>query len=814
MRKLKMIAFALLSAVIMALFAFEVLAAVYLSVFVEGSVEYYATEIGASVWGTYSYDPEGVTGSANYLSFSRPGGTVIDYVYEITGEEASYGNITANVGSTLFTNSQDTLTFYVFIKNTGDRYLIPSINVTYSDTTHLTSSNETIFFDVSEGDIDPLDEKSNSATATVYVSTISTEIQSGNCMAFGLNSSIDTDDTWCGKITIMLQNTSGQGDLHVESAFTIRIGFMADVQYTSNDILSIYQTQNQSDPNWIKFGYNTQLSANATKLEENNLGNLVYYLRDADEYGNADITFGRDDYQTAVVYKDIDQVNVDIATGEIIGKLSDVNYDFEWYGRPVTLPAGTTLASGRTLVTSETFTVDVYTYYPTMYIRRWVVGNKQWISLSDHDFSGSVQIKGYYTATFEATTFSPVVDANNQVTGYTAAYNTYGIIPRSYVYDRAPLVNGVNNYLINNYGYVTRSGITNSSSQSQMIAWSTNLTKAWETSGLNNQYKQVKGVQGENWTEYVYNILYLVKYANNNSQSMVGNGNVSSMSLYNASGVTVTNSNGVTITTGGNTTNSYYESERGAGTVGVYNSSSKGTATYDSANNYKMSSTGYNAAGMNYGYNVDYTFGTHKTGLYTVQFLTYSDGTTRHLLDGYVGSNSCTSVFCLGKGNPWGNVWTWVFGQAVVSDGTDLYSFVTFEDYDYQNAGSSWYFNNTGGGYSTIQPILTNRGYMELGYTLPTVGNFYQYFGTSLVEEGTEVLMLIGMQKKGSNTANNSTGLCDYYSCNNSTSSLFGVIVGGYANFGNDGGLFCLYVNNIITTAYINFGFRSMLISS
>ncbi|MBR1890429.1 MAG: hypothetical protein IJ817_01925 [Clostridia bacterium] len=812
MRKLKTILFSILSIAIVAVFGFEVFAAVYINISIGGDVDYYASEIGAKVWGTYSYNPENVTGDATYLSLSGAGGTVSNNVYQISGEETDYSNITANIGTTHFSSATDTLTFYVFIKNIGDRYIIPTLSVSASDTTHMTNSTSSMFFDLSAGHSDPLTLKSNAASATAFVTSVETEIDGGNVSAFGSNSSIDNEDVWCGKVTISLQNVSGSGSIAVDSTFAIRVGFMADVQYTSNDILSVYQTQNQTATTWTKFGYNSTLSANATKVETNSLSNLYTYLDDADEYGNANITYGVDDYTSAVVYKDIDQVNVDIDTGEIIGKLSDVNYDFEWYGRPVTISAGTTLASGRTLLTDETFNVDVYTYYPDMYVRRWVVGDKQWLSVSDKPFSGAVKVDGYYLGTFEATLFSPVVDGNGNVTGYTAAYNSYGIIPRSYVYDRTPLTSGSANYNITNYGYGTYSGITNGTSQSQMISWSTNLTKKWAASGLDSQYRQVSGAQGENWRTYVWNMLYLIKYANNNSQATVGYGNTYTYSLYSANGVKVINKNGTEVTTGGSTS-AYYEAEKGSGTIGVYNSSSKGTATYDSSNNYKMSATGYDQAGMNYGYNSTYTHGNDRQGLFANQFLTKSDGVTKHLLDGYVGSNRYTSVFCLGKCNPWGNIWKWIFGQAVVSDGTSLFSFISFDDYDSSNTGSSWYFTNTSGGYSTLKSILENRGYVELGYNLPTSNNYWRYFGTSIATAENPELMLIGMPTKSSSTASDSTGLSDYYYQNNTTAYTFGVLLGGYTYGATGAGAFCFVVDNYLSYTSVNIGFRPSLIS-
>jgi len=812
MRRFKTIMFAIFSTALVALFGFEVLAAVYLNISTQGSIEYYATEIGASIWGTYSYDPGGITGNASYLTFSGGGGTSTDNVYELSGEESSYGDIVANVGLTTFASVSDTLTFHIFLKNTGDRYILPSASVTYTDTTYIASSVATSYFDVSEGHVDPLTAKSTTSNATAFVAAVETEIAAERCSAFTSNSSIDNNDTWCYKVTLSLQNIdpSLQGDFHVQSAFQINISFMADVQYTSNNILSIYQVQNQVSPAWVKFGYNATLSANATKVETNSLQNLYTYLDDADEYGNAHITYGTDDYVNAVVYRDIDLVNVDIATGEIIGKLSDLSYDFEWYGRDITLPAGTTLASGRTLSSSETFTVDVYTYYPTMYIRRWVVGNNQWISLSDNTFPGAVEIPGYYTATFEATPFNP---------DKTAAHNAYGVIPRSYVYDIAVLTNGRANYMINNYGYESYSGITNYLTQSTMVNFATNLTKAWQSSPLyNSGYTCASHAQGKNYTALIYNLLYLVKYANSNTQETIGYGNTSTYGLYNSSGTTVTTSNGNVITTGGNSTNSYCESEKGGGTIGVVNTERKGTATYNS--NYRLSANGYDAAGMNYGYNSTYVYTNptysggyagDKEGLYTNQFLTYNTGAKRYLLDGYVGNDKYTSVFCLGQCNPWGNVWEWIFGCAVISDGTDLHIYISFNNYDYQSPNTTWLMTTNQNGYESNKALLEGHGYIELGYVLPNSASIYRYLGTSnkIINGGLDTL--IGFPTKQSSTTNANNGLSDSYGCNNVTTSIFGVICSGNSASYSDAGLFCAHLHGALNYAAVNQGFRIMI---
>ena len=194
-------------------------------------------------------------------------------------------------------------------------------------------------------------------------------------------------------------NVGGSGD------FSIKFETIEN----EDDILSVYQPVNSDDPAWTKYGRNATLSAAATKIETTNVTALQQALTNKDSNGNANLTkiksglsYSVDDYTNAntPVYGKIDIVNVDINTGEIIGKLSDPNYKFEWFGRDVTISAGTTLASGRTLTADTTFTVDCYTYYPTMYIRRCIVDEKQWLSVSERNFLGAVKVPEYYTATF------------------------------------------------------------------------------------------------------------------------------------------------------------------------------------------------------------------------------------------------------------------------------------------------------------------------------------------------------------------------------------------------------------------------------
>lgn len=790
--------FAALSVIMVSVFGFEVFAAVIINLTIDGRVRYYSSEIGAKIWGTTTYNEGGSSyGDSSYLPITGSG-TYENNVYYILGAENSYSNITASINEMQIEHSNDEIEILIFIKNIGDRYILPNIEAVSEHEESLDVTTTYYYFDISEtGQSDPLTIKENSATASAFTTSIRSEITNNHYSVWASNSSIDNNDVMCAKLSVKISSLSS-GD--VNTAFYIFISFMADVQYASNNILSVYQTQDVDDPAWTKFGYNATLTAQATKVEENSLSNLYTYLRDADILGNANVSRGTDDYLTAPVYEDIDIVNVDINTGEIVGKLSDVEYEFEWFGREISLEAGTTLASGRTLVTDENFTVDVYTYFPTMYIRRWVVGGNQWISISNETFIGAVEVPEFYTATCEATIFNP---------DKTVAHNTYGIIPRSYMFNRGLFTAEAVAHVQNNYGYGTYTGSTSDANQPTFMSFASNLTQAWAASALDPQYKTFSGVQGENWKACILNLLYLVKYANNNSQVTIGQGNVYSYTAYAKSGVTVKNIYGTNIATNsGNKGN--LEAAIGSGTIGVYNLSQKNTATYDSSNNYKLSDTGYNAAGMNYGYNSTYTKGNDIQGLYTQQFLIYCDGEKTKILDGYVGSNGYTSVFCLGVCNPWGNIWKWVFGAAALYDGTNHWAYINFNNYDYQNTSTSWYLDTNSSGFATNNTMLLNRNYVRLSYNLPKSNDFFRYFGTSIVST-TPLEMLIGLPSRQASKGTETTGLCDYFYQSATTASVFAIARGGAARNDLKAGLLYFAVDNPATYKETRFGFRAAL---
>ena len=620
-----------------------------------------------------------------------------------------------------------------------------------------------------------------------------------------------------------------------------------DVFLSNDDILSVYQPINSDDPKWTKYGHNATLNANATKIETTNAEALQSALTNKDSEGNADLTkidanltYGTDDYtkSTTPVYGKIDIVNVDIKTGEIIGKLSDPTYNFEWFGRDVTISAGTMLASGRTLDTDTTFTVDCYTYYPTMYIRRCIIDGNQWLSVSEKNFAGSVEVPEYYTATFTATVYNP---------DKTLAKNSNGVIVRSYINNDMPLSYCKSSYLNEIYStdYSTENSV-NITSQTNMLQWCTNLTKAWKTAQEDatlQNYTCAKSCQGEGYTAFVYNYLYLIKYADNNAQNMVGDGNCRSYNKYDA----ITNAdnsaenageneiltvtiNGKEITYGKsvkfaetNTTRrydvvNYLESIKSGATIGMEVSNANGG----------------NEAGMLYGYKVNYVNTTkngytEKEGLYTTQFLTHTANGKRVLLDGYVGSNSYTSVMCLGVADPWANMHTWVYGMAVLNNaddpnrgegGAEINIYATTENYNYNT--NNWLTSEYSGtgveSYETKISALNGAGYRKLNYNLPKTAGIYKTLGvTDVSTQGNLKDALIGLPDASFSAGSSTKSLCDYYYCNSNTNQtsqyLMGVLCGGAINNGINAGPFCVIVAYTLANCLFNVGLRSALVS-
>ncbi len=236
---------------------------------------------------------------------------------------------------------------------------------------------------------------------------------------------------------------------------------------------------------------------------------------------------------------------------------------------------------------------------------------------------------------------------------------------------------------------------------------------------------------------------------------------------------------------------------------------------------------------MLYGYNL--TGFTNTTngkldapGLYTTQFLTHTASGKRVLLDGYVGSNGYTSVMCLGVADPWANMFTWIFGMALLNNTDDpnrgeneavINIYATTENYNYKT--NNWvvntYYGSGADSYATKISALNSAGYRKLGYNLPTAEGFYSTLGiTNSTTQKNLKDTLIGLPSANSGVCSSTKGLCDYYYCdsksNQTSQYLFGVLRGGSASAESGAGPFNLGAGNALNSRFYNVGLRSALV--
>lgn len=773
-----------ISLVICALFTMEAFAAVNINLTLGGTVRYTAKDIGAEIAGTIKVNTNGTVGTEKYMTLSSQSGLGVtdSYgVFTIAGTGVNYSTQVVGDDETTFDVVTDTIDLYVFVRNRGSRPFMPTL--AFEEGNGLIASVSEYYFTTSGTNPIALIRAGN--TASQLNTAIDALTAGTDYLDFGSKVSLVHSETLFAKVTLSVDPNYELSVMGNVFDYLMEINIMLDVQYiTDEDFLTVYQQNNIVDTTWTKLGHNATLSATAIKAGTNNITKLDNAYS-AGLNNNADLTkisssltYDCDDYDDAVVYKDIDIVNVDIATGEIIGKLSDVNYPFEWYGGTVTLPSGTVLASGRELTSTQTFTVDVYTYYPTMYIRRWCVDNYTYISITDQPYThyGFVKIDEHYVATCEAVTYNP---------DKSLAYNSYGIITRSYVNGFMPYAEGGNSYHETNSGFTNTSGFSSTvtANPSAMLGFSNNLTQAWQAYATNNpamaQYTQgsVQGCSGQDWHEFVYRLLYIVKYANNDSQTTVGKGNVSSSTVYSNKG---------------DYKNMF--AERVGGTIGLYNSSAK-TLSYANDN---------------------------ATPYYATDFLTYNKSGTnprRYLRDGYVGSDGYTSVCCLGKFNPWGNIWEWVCGVATIEISNAIYCYVQFDEYD--ATSPNYYVADDGSGLSTLaakETALNNMGYIKIPYTMPKSASYYRYLGCSAGTTSdasiNALLTIVGVPTSASSTASNTTGLCAQQWTRNKTTCIYGLCVCAGADGGNNAGVFAFSTRNYADHKYSDIGYRTKLVSS
>lgn len=772
LKKIHTIIMSILSIAICAIFAIEVFAATNLNLSISGTVRYTAKDIGADIAGTYQVNTGGGGGDVDYTTLSSVDGlgSVDEYgVFTIAGTGTNYVVNMIGNSDIVFDVLTDTIDLYVIIRNRGARSFLPTVTID-QDTGLLADAN---YYYIPSSGTNLISLIRSGATASSLNSTIDGFTLGTNYFDFATKNSISNAEIFLAKVTLSIDPSYPVNLLGETFDFLLHINLILDIQYwESTDILSVYHENDVADPVWTKVGYNNTLSASAIKANVTSTSQLTNAYAGRNQ--NADLTqidpnlsYQCDDYDNVLIYKDIDVVNVDINTGEIIGKLSDINYPFEWYGGSVTLPAGTTLASGRELVTSETFTVDVYTYYPTVYIRRIVSNNATYISITDQPFNGLgfVKVDAHYVGTCEALTYNP---------DKTLAYNSYGIIARSYVSGGIPLVKGSNAKMENDMGYSNNSNNTLNSrvdtTPTVMLGFASNLTQQWQDYATNNPsmapYTQqsVLGVAGQDWHEFVYRVLYIVKYANYSSQTVIGKGNTLSSS------------------------SKYFE--RIGGTI-TYMVNSK----------------------LTYGYN-------NSTPYYASDFLTYNNGTKRILRDGYVGTDGYTSISLLGKFNPWGNAWLWCFGVSVLTTTSKVAMvYVQFDDYDGTN-----YVLSRGTNSTTVaekEQALLNMGYVKLGYNIPYTDGYYRYNGTHQVTldsnytvEQNQMLSLISLPISTAQKGSNTTGMCDYFRTRSGTDNVVYTMCVGGGNGETDSGLFVSSSRNYADHLWENIGFRPRLISA
>ena len=792
--KVRIIIMAVLSIAICALFTIEAFAAVNINLTFGGTVRYTAKDIGAEIAGTIKVNTTGQVGEEKFITLSSTEnlGTVDSYgVFTIAGTGINYSTQVLADDDTTFDVVTDTIDIYLFVRNRGARPFMPTVAF-QQDSGLLADVTEYYFTTTGTNPIGLIREGN---TAAQLCSTIDALTPGSGYLDFAGKASIVHDEVYFAKVTLSVDPNYELDVIGAVFDYLMQVNFMLDVQYiTDDDFLTVTQQNNVADPAWTKVGYNSTLSATAIKANTNNITALDNAYNNPIN-GNADLTqiksgltYECDDYDDAIVYKDIDVVNIDINTGEVIGKLSDVNYPFEWYGGSVTLDAGTTLASGRVLTAPQTFTVDVYTYYPTMYVRRWVVGNYTYLSLTDQPYTnyGFIKIDEHYVATCEAFTYNP---------DKTIAYNDFGIITRSYVNGYNPLTDGSNAYMETNLGFTNNTSFDSrvEARPAAMLGFANNLTQQWNTFATNNpamaEYtqKSVSGCAGQDWHQFVYQILYTIKYASNNSQEMVGLGNAQALSAYS------------------NTASYDIQAEKIGGTIGFYDAN-------------KNSS---NTAGDNLRFNDKHLAYANNniTPYYAPDFLVYKrsgDNAKNILRDGYVGTNGYTSVSCLGMFNPWGNIWSWICGVSIAMSGKTCYCYVQFDDYDTTN----YYIANDGTTLTTFEAketALYDMGYVKLSYAVPASAGWFRCLGvsepTTSNPETNGMLTLVGVPTSASSSGGNATtGLCDQMASRGKSEYIYGLCVGNQISGGTAAGLFSYSTRNYANHKWDDIGFRAKLI--
>jgi len=252
-------------------------------------------------------------------------------------------------------------------------------------------------------------------------------------------------------------------------------------------VLAVKQVGLGSEATVTKVGLNAQIALSKT--------NTIY---DTDEYNNA------------IVYKDIEIRAYKVGTKEIVAVLDkdgdDTNNtgnimsanDFPWNG---TYTNGTT-------DTSDDIQVDIYTYYPTHYVGYIPDGNGNfYVMISDKEMKGEIEVEEGVFVTANSMNVKKI-EAYNRATFEIVYETANGFLT-------AP--SNLNNAYANAIRFRSVAGQF-VGANATMEKYRTKLTSLESSEGVNVNYNI------EDYRVFDYRMLYLVKYSDYDCQAVVGNG--------------------------------------------------------------------------------------------------------------------------------------------------------------------------------------------------------------------------------------------------------------------------------------------------
>lgn len=174
--------------------------------------------------------------------------------------------------------------------------------------------------------------------------------------------------------------------------------------------------------------------------------------------------------------------------------------------------------------------------------------------------------------------------------------------------------------------------------------------------------------------------------------------------------------------------------------------------------------------------------------------------------------------------DPWGNASTWIFGQAIISDGENLYLYSQNEDYAYDFiSGNSYqngnYITSTFSGFDDNVTKLLSAGYQKLSYNIAIndkTSNVVFYSGLGVDSTASSLMSLIGLPSVGSqNVGTHIKGTCDGLEQKYSKivdSEIFGIMKGGSTYYGGNAGLFFRRIYSNLDYTTHNIMLRMMLV--